>query len=89
MGVAVGVWVWLGSGVRVGLGASVGVLVGLGVVVLQAESAIPASKSINSITPIFFIRKSFFTNYITLSLTKGSLYIGFILLRLRGSENRF
>ncbi len=56
MGVAVGGWVWLGSGVKVGLGASVGVIVGLGVVVLQVESAIPASISINSITSIFLIR---------------------------------
>jgi len=56
VGVAVGGWVWLGSGVRVGLGASVGVLVGLEVAVLQAESAIPASKNINNITPIFLIR---------------------------------
>ena len=41
---------------KVGLGGSVGVIVGLGVVVLQAESAIPASISINSITSIFLIR---------------------------------
>ena len=66
--VAVGEGVRLGSGVKVGLGASVGVLVGLGVAALQAESATPASKSVNTISSNFLIRHFFFTGLITPSL---------------------